>query len=578
MLTKKGSPVKTGIAVREALVLRESLDHPVHPSFVTEDRIPQEQSRIHQAIATAADELDREIEELKGPAEIGAKILEFHKALILSPDLEHEIADTIREKKASAVYALALIMRRWYDHFARLGTTPASRRHHDILDVERRLMRHVVGDHRESLDTLDREVVVIAHALTPSQTAAFDRSKVKGFATDVGGKTAHTAIMARALAIPAVVGTGDLSHHVESGDVVIIDGERGLVIVDPDDATILRYREEERRHRKAFGALVAERDLPAETLDGYEVEILANIELAEEVEMALRMGASGIGLYRTEFLYEESHNPEENLQIQVYEEVLRKLGSRPCVIRTMDLGADKFAPKEDLEGERNPFLGSRSIRYSLQHPDLFTTQLKAILKASIRGDVHLLFPMISSLEELREAKAYLEEAKEQLRAQGIPFRDTMPVGIMVEVPSAALTADQLAQEVDFFSVGTNDLVQYALAVDRVNERVAHLYQPGSPSIVRLLRNIVDAGQRSDIGICACGEMSADPRFTVLMLGLGFRCFSVAPVAIPIVKHVVRSITLAEAETIAEKAILLPTADECNQFLQERIESLVPGVV
>jgi phosphotransferase system enzyme I (PtsI) len=578
VLTKTGIPVKTGIAVREALVLRESRAFPVQPFAITDEQIPAEQARARDAIAKAAGELDREIEKLEDHAEIAARILEFHKALIQSPDLERDIAAAIRDKLVDAASAISSVMQRWYDHFARLGTTPDARRHHDILDVERRITRHVAGEARRDLHDLDREVVVVAHALTPSQTAAFDRSKVKGFATDVGGKTAHTAIMARALVIPAVVGTGDLSRQLRGGEMVIVDGVRGLVIVDPDETTLARYREEERRHRKAFGALVAERDLPAETLDGYEVEILANIELAEEVEMALRMGGAGIGLYRTEFLYEEHREPVEEIQSQVYEEVLRKLGcSRPCVIRTMDLGADKFAPGDTEEGERNPFLGSRSIRYSLQRPGLFMTQLRAILRASVHGDVHLMFPMISTLEELREAKIHLQRAQETLRAEGVPIRDRLPVGIMVEVPSAALAADQLAREVDFFSIGTNDLVQYTLAVDRVNERVAHLYQPGSPSILRLLRNILDAGERYNIPISACGEMSADPRFTVLLLGLGLRRFSVAPVAIPIVKHVVRSVTLAEAEAIADTAINIPSAEECNAFLDERIGSLLPSV-
>jgi phosphoenolpyruvate-protein phosphotransferase (PTS system enzyme I) len=574
VLTKEGIAVKTGIAVGKALIVQESTEPHAHPQYIEPQHTVREESRLHEALARTVEELDAEICEMRRHSDIGAKILEFHRALVVSPELEREITAAIREKAMTAAYAISCVMRRWYDHFS---TTSAIRRHHDILDVEQRVLRHVGVERGNGLRDLDQDVVVVAHALTPGQTAALGRRKVKGFATDVGGKTSHTAIMARALAIPAVVGTGDLSRHLEGGETVIIDGIRGVVIVDPDDETLARYREEEGRHRQAFRQLVAERDLPAETLDGYEVEILANIELSEEVEMALAMGAAGIGLYRTEFLYEETHDPNEDLQLDVYEEVVRRLRGRPCVIRTMDLGADKYAPAGQSSPERNPFLGSRSIRYSLQNPELFAIQLRAILRASAAGDVRLLFPMISTLEELREARAHVEKAKESLRAGGIPFRDPIPLGIMVEVPSAALTADQLAQEVDFFSIGTNDLVQYALAVDRVNERVAHLYQPGSPSILRLLRTAIEAAQKHGIPISACGEMSADPRFTVLLLGLGLRHFSVAPVAIPIVKHVVRSVTLAETEAIAEKALTLPTAQECNAFLQERVGSLLPGL-
>ncbi len=578
MRTHKGIPCMTGIAVGEAVVVPPDTEHRVHRRFVPEAEAPGEETQFREALRKAAEEIDHEIEQLQDHAGFGAKILEFHKALVLSPDLEREVCSDIRTQHMSAEFAVYTIMCKWHAHFSGLGSETAVQKVHDLMDVERRIMRFLVGAPMWNLQDVKGEAVLVAHTLTPSQTASLAKTRIKGFATDIGGKTAHTAIMARALAIPAVVGTGDLSRVIQDGQTVIVDGLQGVVIVDPDEDTLTRYREQERRHRAVFDALVAERDLPAETLDGYEVEILANIELAEEADMALAMGAHGVGLYRTEFLYEESHEPGEDLQYDIYHEVAQRLEGRTCIIRTMDLGADKFAHEGQQEGERNPFLGSRSIRYSLQRPELFLTQLKAILRASATGDVRLLFPMISVIEELREAKRHLARAKEELRARGVPFREHIPVGMMVEVPSAALTVDQFAREVDFLSIGTNDLVQYTLAVDRVNERVAHLYQPGSPAIIRLLKQIIDVAQRLSIGVCVCGEMSADARFVLLLLGLGLREYSVAPLAAPLVKHIVRSVSLAEAEAIAQKALGFATAEECDTFMWERIGSLLPSLM
>ncbi len=577
MFVVRGVPVETGIAVGEALLFQETTDTIVPPQYVNRDQTEREKKRVEQALEAAAAELEREIAEIRERSELGGRILEFHRALLLSPDLRRRILENVERLRMAAPYAVVCATRVWYEQIARLRHSPIAGRRHDILDVERRLLRHVGASGPFSFEDLDHEVVVVAHALTPSQTAALASSKVLGFATDVGGKTSHTAIMARALSIPAVVGTGDLSRRIRGGETVIIDGIRGEVIVEPDEETLNRFRAEERRHRTAFSALVAERALPAETIDGYEVEISANIELAEEVEVVERMGGAGVGLYRTEFLYEENPAPSEDVQVHVYRQVLKALKGKPCVIRTMDLGADKLSPNGTGEAERNPFLGSRSIRYSLQHPDQFETQLRAIFRASVDGDVRLLFPMISTVEELRAAKEHVRRVQEQLKAEGVRFRERIPIGIMVEVPSTALTIDRFAPEVDFLSIGTNDLIQYTLAVDRVNQRVAHLYQPSSPAILRLLHAVIETAHRFRVPVSACGEMAADPRFTVLLLGFGLRRFSVAPVAIPMVKHVVRSVTMAQAESIAERALTFATAAECDDFLQERICALLPAI-
>ncbi len=562
-----------GIAIGKVFVLREDLDYNIQRFTIPAKQTAAEIKKIRKVIEEAGRELDDEAAHLKEYSEIGAKILDFHKVLLQSPDLEQEIVENIKNRMFSLEYSIHCVIQKWNEHFSKKG----SQKQYDLLDIEDRLMRYLGITRHAEIRQLANNKNVVAHTLTPSQTSSLFHSKVKGFATDVGGTTSHTAIVARALSIPAVVGTGDLSSRLKGEETIIIDGIQGLVIVSPDEATLTEYREKEKRHRKAFGTLMAERDFPAETLDGYKTHLSANIELTEETELAQKMGAEGIGLYRTEFLYEENRNPSEEMQTRAYEEVLTKMEGKQCVIRTMDLGADKFIPASNRPLEPNPFLGERSIRYSLQNPSLFMTQLRAILRASVKGKASLMFPMISSIEEVRQAKQFFEQAKESLAKEQIPFADSIPVGIMVEVPSAALTVDLLAKEIHFLSIGTNDLVQYTLAVDRVNEQVAHLYQPGSPAILRLLKHIISVGLEHTIDVSVCGEMCADPRFALLLLGMGLRHFSVAPTSIPTVKHIIRSVTLREAEAIAEKALTFATAEECNRFLQDRVDSLLPHV-
>jgi len=401
---------------------------------------------------------------------------------------------------------------------------------------------------------------------------------VKGFATDVGGVTSHTAIMARALGIPAVVGLSTISQDVVTGDTVIVDGIRGVVIVDPDPSTIEEFRVKEKTAWEVYRALLRETRLPAETIDGHQITLSANIERPEEAHTAVEMGAAGVGLYRTEFLYEGAAPPSEEVQIRAYRDVIEAMRGGYVVIRTMDIGADKLVGDGTVWHERNPFLGCRSIRLSFARPDLFRIQIRAILQASAYGDVRLMFPMISTIEEVRRAKESVREVMDELRRQGIPFDAEIPIGIMVEVPSTALTADQFAREVDFFSIGTNDLVQYTLAVDRVNERVAHLYQPASPSVLRLIRRVIRAGRDASIEVSLCGEMSGDPKFALLLLGLGLRQFGISPPGIPYVKRLIRSVTLAEADAVADAALQHSDPIECARFLEERVRGLVPQVL
>jgi phosphotransferase system enzyme I (PtsI) len=398
---------------------------------------------------------------------------------------------------------------------------------------------------------------------------------VVGFATDAGGRTSHTAIVARALGIPAVVGLGAITADVSGGDTVIVDGTNGLVIIGPDENTLKKYRTLERGFKDFQEKLTLLHHLPTETLDGYRLQLLANIEFPEEVDSALEAGADGVGLYRTEFLFTDSSPPDEDVQFRAYREALKKMDNKPVVIRTLDLGADKVPVDSPLARESNPFLGCRSIRYSLLHIDMFKIQLRAMLRASAFGNLKIMLPMISSVDEVRRTKVILSDVMEELREQSVSFNSDIEVGVMVEVPSAALTVDILAREVDFFSIGTNDLIQYSLAVDRVNERVAELYQPVHPAILRLLKETIQTGKRYGIGVSMCGEMSAEVIYTILLLGMGLESFSVTPVNIPEVKKVIRSVTMRESRETADVVLHLSDAKSAESFLRARTHKIVP---
>jgi phosphotransferase system enzyme I (PtsI) len=404
---------------------------------------------------------------------------------------------------------------------------------------------------------------------------------VHAFATEAGGRTSHTAIVAGVLEIPAVVGLGKFLTDVGGGDLVIVDGNHGLLILDPDEETLRRYEQTRSCFRNRESRLGELRDLPAQTRDGVRITLHGNIEFPHESSHCLERGADGVGLYRTEFLYlGKQTDPTEEEHLEAYLTVVRTLGpQRPVVIRTLDLGADKFLPAaERVLPERNPFLGLRSVRLCLRNLTLFKTQMRAILRASASGDVRIMFPMISTLLELRQCKMILAEVKEDLEEEGIPFNPRLPVGTMIEVPSAAILAEQLAREVDFFSIGTNDLIQYTLAADRNNETVAPLYSPGDPAVLRLIDRVVQAARRHDIDVNVCGEMSGEPLYTMLLLGLGLRQLSVTPHSIPEIKKVIRSVTVAEAVAVAQEAMRLETARDVNNYLREQTRRILPEVV
>jgi phosphotransferase system enzyme I (PtsI) len=471
-------------------------------------------------------------------------------------------------------------MRRHAKALESLNRSTFSTRAADLFDIEKRILRNLLGHRREQIQHLTEPVIVLAHDLTPSETAALDPSKVYAFATEAGGRASHTAIMAGALEIPAVVGLGKFIIDVSGGDQVIVDGNRGVLILNPDEETLERYERTRTSFRTFEHQLEELRALPAETRDGARIPLLGNIEFPQEASHCIDRGADGVGLYRTEFLYlGKQTDPTEAEHLDAYLTVLRTIGPKPVVIRTLDLGADKFAMNaEPAAEERNPSLGLRSVRLCLRNLTLFKTQMRAILRASAFGDVRIMFPMVSTLLELRHCKLILAEVKEDLEEEGIAFNRKMPVGTMIEVPSAAIMAEFLAREVNFFSIGTNDLIQYTLAADRTNENVASLYSAGDPAVLRLIEQVVKAAGKYNVEVNVCGEMSGEPIYTMLLLGLGLRQLSVTPHNIPEIKKIIRSVTIDEAVQVAQEALRMETARDVNNYLREQARRILPEVV
>jgi phosphoenolpyruvate-protein phosphotransferase (PTS system enzyme I) len=580
MEIKRGIPVSPGVALGPALVLNNE-GFRIPRRFIEGDQAAAEMERLRAALKLAALEArgNQQAVNDKVGKQYGA-IFAAHALLIEDPTLLREVERLVREQDHTAEYAVSRVIRRHAKVLESLDHSTLLLRSADLFDIEKLILRNLLGQRGELVSHLTQPVVVLARDLTPSETASLDRSKVFAFATEAGGRASHTAIMAGVLEIPAVVGIGKFLNDVSGGDEVIVDGNRGVVILNPDEETRERYEQTKKSLRTLETRLEELRDLPAETKCGCRVLLFGNIEFPQEAAHCVDRGASGVGLYRTEFLYlNKTTDPTEAEHVDAYLTVLRTLGPRPVVIRTLDLGADKFAiHTESASDERNPFLGLRSVRLCLRNLTLFKTQMRAILRASAFGDVRIMFPMVSTLLELRQCKMILAEVKEDLEDEGIPFNRKMPVGTMIEVPSAAILADQLAREVSFFSIGTNDLVQYTLAADRTNENVASLYNPGDPAVLKLLEIVVRAARTNNIDVSVCGEMSGEPIYTLLLLGMGLRQLSVTPHNIPEIKKVIRSITLEEATQVAQEALRLETARDVNNYLREQTRRILPEVV
>ena len=575
----RGIPVSAGVARGKIIVLGKPR-HTVAKQTLSDAELAGEVNRLQKALLQTRHEIlevQRQVTTAMGASEGG--IFDAHLLVLEDRTLIDEVVRLIEEQKVNAEHAFHTVAERYAATLAAIADEYLRERAGDMRDVTARVLNNLLGKPEESsLRDLKEPVIVICHDLTPSSTAQMDRLKVLGFATDVGSKTSHTAIMARSLRIPGVVGLKKVSEELQTGQYALLDGYNGTVILNPTDQTLFEYGQLIRKHVTLEEKL---RDVllkPAVTLDGRQIVLSANIEQAGDADAVKASGAEGVGLFRTEYLFiSRNHLPSEEEQFQEYSRVAAALKPQPVVIRTLDLGGDKFLSHLQVPTEINPFLGARAIRFCLQQPDIFRKQLRAILRASAHGNVKMMYPMISGLDELNQATALVEAYKAELRKEGIPFDENMEIGAMIEIPSAVIIADALAKRLKFFSIGTNDLIQYSLAVDRMNEKIAHLYEPTHPAIVRLIKATVDAAHKNNIWVGVCGEMAGDPVLTPLLMGLGVDEMSAAPSAVPQIKYIVRRLKTSETRALADFALHCESGAEILAHCQELGRQSAPSL-
>jgi len=576
MEIKKGIAVSPGISIAKSLII-DSEDYRIPRRQVEPSQRMLEIQRTRNAFKDAIKELTM-LESMQDQAE-GSKIKDIfavHLRFLHDRSLRKKITDFIQTEHVTAEYAVSTVLREIASHFNKVEDSYISERAADIYDIERRLLKQLLGKKRQDVDHLKKEVVIVARELSPTQTAGFDRRYVKGIASDAGGRTSHAAIVARSLGIPAVVALEDLTEYTTDGNTVIVDGNRGIVIVNPDEQTIRQYEEYSKEFTELEHRLDAIRQKPAVTRDGTEIKLLGNIEFPNEAEIVLEKGGAGIGLYRTEFLYLNTESePTEQDHYEAYAETVRVFADKPVVIRTLDLGADKYTQSKRFAPEPNPFLGLRSIRFSLQNLTMFKKQLRAILRASVLGQVKIMFPLITNRQELMQAKMILHDVMEDLDEESIPYNRDIQVGIMIETPSAALTAYSLARDVDFFSIGTNDLTQYTLAVDRGNELVSTLYSASDPAVLRLIRNVIQDAHKTQIDLSVCGEMASEPEYIMLLLGMGVRTISIASPLIPEIKQIIRSVTMEYCNQVARKVLSMDSERQISAYLRNAARKILP---
>jgi len=572
----RGISVSPGIIISEAVVL-DAEDYRIPARTVPADQIEHDLNLLETAFARSIDELTAQKEQFN--ASLGrdaAEIFAWHLGVLRSSQLEEQIAERVRTRHYSAAYATSIVMRSYLAKFRKVDDPVLAERVRDVQDIERRLLRHILGAAREDLRHLTQPVALVAHDLSPSRAAELAATKVMGVALDVGGPASHTSIVLHSLGRPAVVGVKDVSTRVSGGDTIIIDGVNDIVIISPDEKTLEEYQDRQSKYIRVRDELASLREVEAVSQDNIRFELLANIEFPEETEACTANGADGIGLYRTEFLFlNGGSEPSEQRQYEAYRQAISGCEGKPVTIRTFDLGADKYSADPTADVEPNPMLGLRSIRYSLQSLDMFKVQLRAILRASVEGRVQLMFPLVNSLMEFRQAKLVLQDAMEDLEDEGIPFDRNIKVGIMVETPAAAIQCREFAQEVGFLSIGTNDLVQYVLAVDRGNERVSRFYTTGHPAVLRLIQDVIKACTKADIPCSLCGEMAGQPLYAMLLAGLGLRCFSMAPHNIPEIKKVLRSCSIKQMQRIARRALTFETERQVVNYLRMQLKKFLP---
>jgi phosphotransferase system enzyme I (PtsI) len=581
----KGEQIFRGIAVsagvcRGKIIVLHRTRRLIARRDISPDNLPLEVERFEKALAQTRrqiSDVQRRVVESMGAKE--GDIFEAHLLMLEDRMLVDEVIRLVREKQVNAEYAFHSVSERYLEALSGVDDEYLRERAADMHDLTGRVLDNLLNVKNEfDLHHITESCILISHDLSPSTTAQLDKKMVLGFATDIGGKTSHTAIMARSLGIPAVVGLKNISEELENGDYALIDGYNGTVIVNPTDQTLFEYGQLAKIKASLDEKLREIKTQPAVTLDGKIITLSANIEDQHDVVEVLAQGAEGVGLFRTEFLFINRENlPTEEEQYKVYQEVAAALKPHPVIIRTVDLGGDKFASHLQLAQEMNPFLGWRAIRFCLAQPEMFRAQLRAILRASVAGKVLMMYPMISGLDELKQANALVEKCKAELRAENVPFNEEMKIGAMIEIPSAALIADALAKHAKFFSIGSNDLIQYTLAADRTNERVSHLYEPTHPAIVRLIKMTVDAAHENGIWTGVCGEIAGDPVLTPLLIGLGVDELSAAPTVVAQVKYIIRRLKLSEAQALAEFALQSDSPSEIYARCQELVRASAPSL-
>lgn len=563
-----GIPASPGIVFGKALVLKEEkivLD----TQKISEDQVEAEVARFYAGREAAVEQLNSIHQRaLKSLGEEKAAIFEGHLMILEDEELEEEIIDYLHSNKVNASVAASKIIDQQVEMLSEIDDEYLKERAGDIRDIGNRLIKNILGMHIVDLGDITEESILVAYDLTPSETAQLNLEKVLGFITDIGGRTSHTSIMARSLELPAIVGTNDVTARVNTGDYLILDAVNNRVYVNPTQAEIDELKTLEAKLAEEKAELAKLKDLPAVTLDGHKVDVVANIGTIRDCEGAHRNGAEGVGLYRTEFLFmDRDQLPSEEEQFIAYKEVVETMEGRLVVLRTMDIGGDKELPYLNLPKEMNPFLGWRAVRIALDRREILHAQLRAVLRASAFGKLAVMFPMIISVEEIRELKSVLETLKAELRAEGKAFDENIQVGVMVETPSAAVNAKFLAKEVDFFSIGTNDLTQYTLAVDRGNELISHLYNPMSPSVLGLIKQVIDASHAEGKWTGMCGELAGDERATLLLLGMGLDEFSMSAISVPRIKKLIRHVNYQEVKALADEVLQKPTAAEIEQLIQ-----------